>query len=297
MRYLIKNWLTVFIYLSLIFLALALAKADYLVVPEIVSGADLLIAFLFLFGGFLLNALAWKSILSGAAYPIGFGQSVTSTGLAVFGKYIPGKLWAMVGQAGIVANTYNYPVSSVSGILINAQLIAIWIGLILSLIGIIGFGGYDPEIYVLISLLILILSVLIFSRVQKVIVEKLIKRFVKSEFEYAASSVKSISLTAVFYLLAWLSWCVGFYFLVISLSGFSAPLFVGLGMALALTFGFLAIIVPGGLGVREAVLFGWLTLAGVEPVMATTISIACRFWFFIGELFIFGLAMLLKRTN
>lgn len=297
MSYLIKHWLTIFVYVSLIFLAIALVQADYLVVPEIISGFHLSMAFLFLFVGFLVNALAWKSILSGAAYPIGFRQSVTSTGLAVFGKYIPGKLWAMVGQAGIVANKYSYPISAISGILINAQLIAIWVGLILSLIGIIGFGGYDPEIYVLISLLILFLSVLIFTRLQKVIVEKVVRRFVKSEFEYAASSVKSISITAMLYLIAWLSWCVGFYFLAVSLSGVSVPLFIGLGMALALTFGFLAIIIPGGLGVREAVLFGWLTLAGVEPVMATTISIASRLWFLIGELFIFGLAIILKRTS
>lgn len=297
MSYLIKNWLTILVYVSLIFLAIALAKADYLVVPEIVSGVQLAAAFLFLFAGFLLNALAWKSILSGAAYPIKFGQSVVSTGLAVFGKYIPGKVWAMIGQAGLVANKYNYPISAISGILINAQLIAIWIGLILSLIGIIGFGGYEPKVYILISILILFLSILIFSKLQKTIIEKVVRRFVKTEFEYAASSIKSISITAVLYLLAWLSWCVGFYFLVVSLSGFQAPLFIGLGLALALTFGFLAIIIPGGLGVREAILFGWLTLAGIEPVLATTISVASRLWFLIGELFIFGLAMLLKRTN
>jgi len=297
MEYLKKNWLTILVYISLAFLAIALVKADYLSMPEIVSPAQLFTAFSFLFAGFILNAIAWKNILGGAGFPIGFRQSIVSTGLSVFGKYIPGKLWAMVGQVGVITEKYNYPTSSISGILINAQLIAIWIGLILSLIGMAGFRGYELEIYIFVSILFLIISVLIFSRVQKFIIEKLARRFVRKEFEYAEASHKGVTKTAVVYLFAWLCWCIGFYYLVLSLSGISVPLFIGLGMALALTFGFLAIIIPGGLGVREAVLFGWLTLAGLDPVLATTISIASRLWFLIGELFIFGLAILLRNSK
>ncbi|PCH94883.1 MAG: hypothetical protein COB85_05145 [Bacteroidetes bacterium] len=297
MNYLQKNWLTLLIYLSLVFLAIALSHADYLVMPEIMSPGQLSISFAFLFFGFILNAAAWKNILNGAAYPISFGQSVASTGLAVFGKYIPGKLWAMVGQAGLVAKKYSYPISAISGILINAQLITIWVGLILSLIAIIGFGGYGLEVYAVISILVLIIFILIFSQLQKVIVEIAVSRVIGSDIEYVSSSIKSIWITALLYTIAWLSWCIGFYFLVVSLSAYPFLPFVGLGMALALTFGFLAIIIPGGLGVREAVLFGWLSLAGIDPVTSTTISVASRLWFLIGELFIFALAILLKRSN
>ena len=62
---------------------------------------------------------------------------------------------------------------------------------------------------------------------------------------------------------------------------------VGLGFPLAATLGIMAVIAPGGLGAREGVLVGYLMLAGVPLAEATTISLASRLWFLVGEAFIF----------
>jgi uncharacterized membrane protein YbhN (UPF0104 family) len=65
------------------------------------------------------------------------------------------------------------------------------------------------------------------------------------------------------------------------------PWGVGFGFPLAGTLGIMTLISPGGLGTREAVLVGYLNLAGIPVVDATTIAVASRLWFLGGEIFIF----------
>ena len=59
----------------------------------------------------------------------------------------------------------------------------------------------------------------------------------------------------------------------------------------------MAIIVPGGLGVRESILTGYLNLAGLPISEAATISISARLWFLIGEIFFFVTAYVLNSIN
>lgn len=59
---------------------------------------------------------------------------------------------------------------------------------------------------------------------------------------------------------------------------------------LSVCFGIIAIILPGGLGLREGIIIGYLVLAGLDTEQATTISFLNRLWFIAGELFIFLLA-------
>ena len=81
----------------------------------------------------------------------------------------------------------------------------------------------------------------------------------------------------------WLLWCAGFYFLILSLTDTPVSPDAGLSFALATNIGILAIVSPGGLGVREAVLIAYLNFIGLSMAEATTISVASRLWFLIGE--------------
>ncbi len=64
-----------------------------------------------------------------------------------------------------------------------------------------------------------------------------------------------------------------------------------------MSFGVLAIILPGGLGVREGIIVAYLTLAGLDVETATTISFMNRLWFISGEVFIFLLSSILRITG
>jgi len=65
---------------------------------------------------------------------------------------------------------------------------------------------------------------------------------------------------------------------------------------LANNIGIISSFAPGGLGVREGVMIGYLTIGGLSISAATGLSIAARLWFWMGELlvFIFGWIALKK---
>ncbi|MEX0686385.1 MAG: lysylphosphatidylglycerol synthase domain-containing protein [Balneolales bacterium] len=90
----------------------------------------------------------------------------------------------------------------------------------------------------------------------------------------------------------WLFWSAGFYFLILSLTETQIPPTAGLSFALATNIGILAIISPGGLGVREAVLIAYLNFIGLSLAEATTISVASRLWFLIGEAMLFAAGLI-----
>ncbi|GAI09308.1 unnamed protein product [marine sediment metagenome] len=58
----------------------------------------------------------------------------------------------------------------------------------------------------------------------------------------------------------------------------------------------LAIIFPGGIGVREAVLTGFMIMLGITEEQAGTISIISRLWFTLGEAAIFLSAFVVGKS-
>ena len=98
--------------------------------------------------------------------------------------------------------------------------------------------------------------------------------------------VRSVTIIPFFFF-TWIFWCIGFYFFVSSIVDDVIFPYIGLGFSLATTLGVVAVIAPGGIGVREGVLVGFLTLSGMTVENATTVSVASRLWYLCGEIFIF----------
>lgn len=292
-----KYWLNCFVYISILFLLIVLIKSDYLIIPKIYSVNYLLFSFLTLFSGFLLNSAAWKQILDSSDLPVSYKHSISSTGLAVFGKYIPGKVWVLVGQAGyIINNKTKYSKSKVAALVLNASLILIWLGLILSVIGIFFLGEYY-FVGIFFSIIFIVLTLIIFTSILHKVIEGLVRKVLKRNINILRLSNKALLKTALWYLLNWIFWCIGFYFLTKSLGGSDIHISVGLSFPLAACVGIFALIFPGGIGVRESVLIVSLTLAGLDVQLATTISIASRLWFLIGECFIFSLGFIMDKIK
>lgn len=53
----------------------------------------------------------------------------------------------------------------------------------------------------------------------------------------------------------------------------------------------------GGVGAREGIISGYLVLTGLTVAEATTVAVASRLWFFLGEVFIFTIGILLDSTK
>jgi glycosyltransferase 2 family protein len=293
----VKKAFNIFIYVSLIFLVYALYKADYLVVPKIYNYSHLSIAIILCCAGFISDAFAWKKALHSYNYnKASFNDAVSGMGLSIFGKYIPGKIWVIAGRAAYISNKYDYSFKNISAISFNAQFIVLWTGLLVGAIGIFSYGNinYWGE---LVLLFWIGLSLIIFVKWFQDILVKMFSFVFRKKIELPQiSASKNLSLIP-YYFLPWLFWCAGFFFLAESLTYESVNPLIGVGFALGATFGVFAVIVPGGIGVREGVLTGFLVLTGISLEIAVTVSLASRFWYLFGELFIFLYSMIIKLNR
>ena len=245
---------------------------------------------MFLFGGFLAQSKSWQAILGSAGKNYRFAPCLAGNGLSVFAKYIPGKVLIILGRAGYLAEKLKQdPLSALSSLSLNTQLIALWSGLTVGTAGLFFIGGLSVWGWMILALW-LGLSLAIFSPAAHKIMEKIITLFLKKEVHLPQVSIGKVIKTLPWFLLQWGCWSMAFYFLVIALHPNSVHWASGFTYPLAMSLGIMAIFAPGGIGIREGLMVGLLVMAGLTSTEATTISVASRLWFLIGEAFIFILA-------
>ena len=290
------SWFKIFFYVSLLFLVFALIRNDYLKIPVIHHLFYLLISFLFLFTGFLLNGLSWTKVIQNSNYKIKNKDGISSAGLSIFGKYIPGKLWVILGRAEFLTKKFGYNRKAMSSLSLNTQFISLWIGLLMGTIGLLFINQFD--IYGISALLLFVfLSLVIYTPIFHRFFEYILFKTVKKTISIPRLNFADVIRVLPWFFLNWGLWVISFYFLGQSLTEASITFNISWGFALAASLGVMALIAPGGLGVREGILTGYLTLAGLEVADATTIAVTSRLWFLIGEVFIFVLGMMIHKLK
>ncbi len=291
-----KNWFRYIFYASLIFLVIALVKADYLVIPRIFDPVKLIISLLLMFAGFLLNALSWPQVLRHTPCKVNDREGIASHGLAIFGKYIPGKFWVIMGRAEYLARRTGHSRKDLGSLSLDAQFIALWAALLLGTIGMISVKGINLYGISVLSLFVL-LSLVIFTPLFHRMAEWLLSRILKKPVKVPQLPLSKVTRAMAWYLMSWGTWSLAFWFLAASLVNGPLPVNTAFAFALGGSIGILSIFAPGGLGVREGILTAYLTLAGIAVQDATTIAVASRLWFLAGEVFIFLTALLLERRG
>lgn len=277
----------IFIYISLSFFIIALYKFDYLRVPVIHSFPALMYSLVFLFIGFLGDAYSWKKLLEKAKYKIEMTVSISSVGLSIFGKYIPGKIWLVLGRPVYISINKKIDLKNLTILSINNQMIALWVGVFMGILGVYSIDGYYPWLWVCICSW-LVLTGLIFIPFFYEMMVKIFSFVLRKKIYYShLTFFKVLSVTPWFFAY-WAAWAIGFYFLILSLTeSNNIPFSTGLAFPLSCTIGMLAVITPGGLGIREGIMVGYLSFSGLTLTQATTIAVSARLWYFTGELFIF----------
>ena len=251
----------------------------------LIEPSKLFISFLFLFAGLICQMLTWHVMLKLRYKQVTVKQSFASAGVTVFTKYIPGKILSVLSRSKIISNHHSLNFVTVSGISLQTQLIILFTGLLL------GFLSLQSNIssYVLISIAILLVILFLNSKYMTQLSEFISRRTGRQIELVNLKPVEIVGALPVF-IIYWLLLCCGFYYFVLAFLPFS---FAGsFSFALAATSGILAIFSPGGLVVREGILFVYLQWFGIDAESAITISIMSRLWFMLGEAFIFlvGLA-------
>jgi len=283
-----KLFFNILLYISLAFLVIYLYKFDYLKIKGLkFNYFYLILSVLFLWAGFYLSTISWWFVLKKHHIHISKKSAVSSHGLSVFAKYIPGKIWVILGRASKAAGSI-YSVKTSSYASLKEQLLYVWLGLLISAVPLFVYRGIDT-FSVGVFILFMGITIFNFSDKVRILIIWSVKKIFKKELEIPHISFKeSISILG-FILLYWSAWIIAFYFLSLSVYP-ETSLNIGFIFPLSVTLGLLAVIVPGGIGVREGIMAAFMVLSGIPLEIATTISVISRLWFISGEAFIFILA-------
>lgn len=289
-----KKHFNILVYISLLFLCVVLYKADYLEIPHIKSFSLLSLSIVLVLLGFFVEAAIWTKTINLYNYKVSLANGIVSEGLSIFGKYIPGKIWTLLGRSAYIAKCYDYRESEMLYISVVSQFIFLWASL---LIGSLAFFFVDvPFVVVGLSALSFIgLTVIILNKSFNLFVSKMISRVIKKDFNVPLLPFRTLLVLVPYYLLLWILWGCGFWCLSQSLTDFSVPIYAALIFPFAATVGIIIVVLPGGIGARESIL-GTMLLSISVPE-AVTISVASRLWFLIGEGFLFVTALILKNLK
>jgi uncharacterized membrane protein YbhN (UPF0104 family) len=292
-----RKYFNYFIYISLVFLLVALYRADYLVVPKIGNIPLFIFSILVLLSGFLSDAWGWQTALKKINVRVKFSDAIASFGLSVFGKYIPGKVWIIAGRAAYISKRYkNVSETDVLSVSFITQFVSLWVGLIYGAVAL--FVMDNVWIYILSAGMIWLgLTLTVFTKYPHQIIARLYKRILKKEFKVPYIPFKDAIAIVPVYILRWGAFALSFYLFVISLVGENVPIITGFAFPLATILGIVVLVAPGGLGVRETILVGFLKWNGLITTVATTISVVSRLWFLLAEISLFLLALIIHRTK
>ncbi len=291
-----KNYKWIFrilLYLSIVLLIAYLVKLDYLTFQAIsVSWFWLIASTLMLWMGFFLSTLSWQRALTYHGFKIDTRLALVSHGLSVFAKYLPGKIWVILGRAAYVGSQKKIAVSELSYVSLKEQILYILIGLLISFLPAVIFFQHQYWVWIILFTAIA-LGLVLFVRPLHHFAERIIARVLRKPLSLPVISIKLSIRLGIFILLYWAFFSLGFYFLIKALSA-EASLVHGFAFPLAVSYGVLALFTPGGIGVREGILSAYLAATGLGIQEAITISALSRLWFISGEVFIFVLALAVK---
>ena len=224
-----------------------------------------------------------------------FKDSFISLGLYLMTKYIPGKIWGVIGKAGYISQKLDIEVMKLSYISFLHQVISILSALIFSAIGIIKLNLKVEYFYGTLVLLLIIIYFLLFQ--EKIIaLQKKLPFF--NRFSLKIQKVKKNYLFVIIplWFFYWLIIAGSFHFLSLSILGettnqealfFSYPISTVIGMVLFVS--------PGGVGIREGALVFILASFGFDLINILSIAFVSRIIAVACELIIFILSISLKK--
>ena len=285
----------ILIYLSMAFLVVFLYKYDYLSLKGLALDPVYIIpATLLLWGGFFMSTISWWKALQIHNIHVSKRLAIASHGLSVFAKYIPGKVWVILGRASFVSLD-DYSMRNASYISLKEQLIYVWLGLLIGIGPLLYFYPFNGFV-ILVVFLTIFFTFFLYSKGFHQFVIHLLSKVFRKKLEVPLMTIKEVIPLILYVLAYWGLWMLAFYFFV-SAFHIEFSIAVIFSWPLSISLGVLALITPGGIGVREGIMIGFMVLTGMPLEEATTIAVISRLWFITGEVFIFLLSLVLNKFS
>jgi len=263
----------------------------------LVSPWKLFLSVTVLVGVFHVRAWMWLHFLRRCGLPIGYRSAVVSRFRPILAKYVPGKIWVVMGAAeSITPLAGSFRQSVVLTVCFQFSLILS--GLLTGAAGLVvlGFPAFLSQgITVLAGAILGGAGLVLVS--SRTMTRAVLKKIAASDARGgAALTVPSMIPTHILGIPQWMATGWAFELFFESLGGHSGgyalfyqPVAQVAGTVFALT--------PGGLGTREAFMTGYLGLAGMSLGLAGALALAARLWFLGVETILFAIGWFLGATS
>jgi uncharacterized membrane protein YbhN (UPF0104 family) len=242
----------------------------------------MLLAFLFLWLAMACHVVLMKKTFADlAGVKIGLPQMFRVFNLANLGRYLPGKLWSVMGMY-YFAGEYGVSKKNTTLAVVGNEICFKGAGLFLGVCYLLFSNSYR-EYLPLLTVLLIVCIIALHPRIIGRLINFALKILKKDPIEMPFSYPKILKLF-IYSVLLWLIYSAAFYVLVRSITPLDVRNLVKFAAILPLswTIGYIALFAPGGFGVREGML---VLLLGemLPPEVALAIAVVQRIWFLLME--------------
>ena len=247
---------------------------------------SLVLSFLMLLAYLFFRVYIWKVMLHKMKISLGFRSCLKISFLSTMGKYLPGKVWLVLGKV-YLAGKEGIP----KPIALASAVLEVLLELTASIVFFLLFLTTRPAMVALSNNLLYILGlavvaglIMLHPKVFYAISNGVLGRMKKETIQESLGYTAMLQLFS-FYLLLVLVQGIAFYFFINAICFLPISTIFGLSASVAVAgaLGTLSVFTPSGLGVREGVLALLLANYVVSPV-AVLISLLARLWVTLGEI-------------
>ena len=247
------------------------------------------------------NALTWNFLIRSAGH-----ETVTQEQMSVYlrsyiMRYSPGNIVGIFSR-GVLNQPHGVPMfKSIWGWFLE-NILYLGIGILLGLFALrfLELNSYlfygVLAVTILIGGFVLLKNDLLENIFEKYIHPRLPKKY-KGEFASLSLDLRSRLTIGTRYLIAWVIYSVSFLLVVVSagVNPLDSILMYAAINAIAYSIGYLALITPSGIGIREGVMIFLLgAVVGLSSEQSVIIAVLARIVFILGELLAFGVFYLVS---
>lgn len=225
---------------------------------------------------------AWRVLLRGWGGSLGYWESARIWTISNLGRYIPGKVWA-IGSLAVMAQSRGVSGAAAVGAALLGSLINTVAGFIV--LAATGAGVLELPTVAIVAIVLLGAAILVAPPFLPWL-GRVAGRLARREIAIPRIPHSAIWIAAAISAFSWVLYGIAFRILAAGVlshapgaAGLYTAIFTGSYLA-----GFLAIIAPGGVGVREVVMAGALKGAGFGTGEAILLVVASRIWLTILEI-------------
>ncbi|MFC7326632.1 lysylphosphatidylglycerol synthase domain-containing protein [Marinactinospora rubrisoli] len=211
--------------------------------------------------GLLLGMASWRSTLTGLGHPLPLGATLRIFGASVLGKYLPGPFWSALASVYLGRDSGVPPARMVAAYVLNSIIVV----LTAAVVGTVAAPQALGQGAVWLLPAVLAVAVLLWRPGLVIRAAELAARLLRRPAPTGEVSATALRRAMVLEILSWIVGGAHLWLIAVVLGapmGASFAVCVG-GFALAAAAGALALVVPGGAGVREVVIM--VVLVAVLP--------------------------------